>query len=77
MEIGGQHRLFFLPLLLVLLADPDHGFQRLGVETIGLGLGIDLFQIGGQRRLLLFQALDTGDDCAELVFGCQSVVVSG
>ena len=68
-EIGGQHRLFLAPLVLVLLAQADHCPERLDVEAVAFGLGIDLAQIGGERRLLLLEPLDAGDDGAKLIFG--------
>ena len=69
MQIGGQHGLFLAPLVLVLLAQADHRAERLHVEAVAFGLGIDLAQIGGERRLLLLQPLDAGDDGTKLVFG--------
>ena len=57
------------PLVLVLLAEANHRAQRLHVEAVTLGLGIDLAQIGGERRLLLLEPLDAGDDGTKLVFG--------
>ena len=69
MEIGDKHRLLLLPLVLILLADANHGAQRLHVEAVALGLGIDLAEIGGERRLLLLEPLDAGDDGTKLVFG--------
>ena len=38
--------------------DLAHGFH---VEAVALGLGVDLADVGGQRRLLFFQALDALD----------------
>jgi hypothetical protein len=67
-EVGDKHRLLLSPLVLVLLADTDHGLERLHVEAVALRLGIDLAQIGGERRLLLLEPLDAGDDCTKLVF---------
>ena len=64
-EIGVEHRLLLAPLVLVLLADADHRAERLHVEAIALRLGIDLAQIGGERRLLLLEPLDAGDEWRE------------
>ena len=68
-EIGVEHRHLLPPLVLILLADADHGAQRLHVEAIALRLGIDLAKIGGERRLLLLEPLDAGDNGTKLVFG--------
>ena len=57
------------PLVLILLADADHGARRLDVEAIALRLGVDLAKIGREGRLLLLEPLDAGDNGTKLVFG--------
>jgi hypothetical protein len=69
MKIGREHGLGLAPLVLVLLAQPDHGPQRLHVEAITRGLGLDFAEIGGESRLLLLEPLDAGDNGTKLVFG--------
>jgi hypothetical protein len=69
MEIGREHRLLLAPLGLVLLAQTNDGSKRLHVEPVAFGLGLDLTQVYGKRCLLLFEALDTGNDGTKLVFG--------
>ena len=69
MEIGGEHRLFFAALVLVLLAQANHRPQRLDVEAGSFRLSVDFAQIRGERGLFLFQPLDTGDDGTKLIFG--------
>ena len=50
----------------VLLADRDDLAQDLGVEAVGLGLGIDFLDVAGDRLLLLLQPLDALDEALEL-----------
>jgi hypothetical protein len=69
MKVGVEDQLFLAPLILVLLAQADHSAQRLDVEAIALGLGIDLAQIPGERRLLLLQPFDARNDGTKLIFG--------
>ncbi len=70
MEVRVEDQLFLAPLIIVLLAQADHGAQRLDVEAVALGLEIDLAQIPGERRLLLLQPFNARNDGTKLIFGC-------
>src|SRR5690606_2378373 len=54
-HVGVEDRLVLLALGDVLLAQPNHGPERLDVVTVGLGLGVDVTDVVGERLLFLFQ----------------------
>jgi hypothetical protein len=66
-HVGLDDRLLFAPLVGVLLAQPHDDTERLDVETVALGLGIDVADIVGDRLLLFFQPLHALDKGLELV----------
>lgn len=66
-EVGGEHRFFLAPLVLVLLAQANDRPQRLHVEPVALRLGIDLAQVCGEGCLLLLEPLDAGNERTKLV----------
>src|SRR5262245_61807414 len=68
-QVGFQDRLLLLALVDVLLAQPHHRAQRLHVEAVALGLGIDIANIVGDRLLFLFDPLDALDNGFELGVG--------
>src|SRR5690606_18990118 len=53
-----QHRLGFLPLGLIHVAQPDQRSHRLRVEAGALGLGEHLLDVVGDGLLFFHQALD-------------------
>src|SRR5712671_781262 len=69
LHVGFQDGLRFRALIGVLLAQAHDGAQRLDVEAVALGFGIDVADIVRDRLLFFFQAFDTLDDGLELVFG--------
>ena len=69
MQVEVEQRLLLLPLGDVLLAEPDDRAERLGVEAVALGLGVDFLDVVGERLLLLLEPLDALDDGSELVLG--------
>ena len=69
MQVGLQNGLLLLALVDVLLAQPHHDAQRLDVEAVALGLGIDVADVVGDRLLLFFEPLDPLDDGLELILG--------
>ena len=68
-QIGVQDQLVLLPLLGVLLAQADHGAQRLDVEAVALRFGIDVADVVGDGLLLFLQPLDPLDEGLQLVLG--------
>ena len=68
-QVSFKHGLFLASLVIVLLAQSDHGPERLDVEARAFGLGIGVAQIGGECRLLLLEPFDSGDESAKLIFG--------
>src|SRR5690606_16996519 len=67
MQIELKDRLLLLTLCLVLLAQTDHLTQRLRIETIAFGFGIDFLDVVGDGRLFFLEPLDTLDDGPQLV----------
>jgi hypothetical protein len=53
MQIGVEDELLLVALLGILLAKPDHGAQRLHIEAVGLGFGINVADIVGNCLLFL------------------------
>ena len=68
-QVGFQDRLLLLALVDVLLAQPHHGAQRLDVEAVAFGLGIDVADVVGDRLLFFFEPLDALDEGLELILG--------
>jgi ATP-binding cassette subfamily F protein uup len=50
-----------------LLAQPHDGAQRLDVEAVALGLGVDVADVVGDGLFFFFQPLDALDDRLELI----------
>src|SRR5260370_34035155 len=69
LHVGFQNGLLFGALVGVLLAQPHDGTQRLDVEAVALGFGIDVADVVGDRLLFFFKPFDALDDGLELVFG--------
>ena len=69
LQVGFEDRFLLLALLLVLLAQPHHGAQRLHVVAVAFGLGIDIADVVGDRLFFFFQAFDALDDRSELILG--------
>ena len=69
MHVGLEHGLLLAALVGVLLAQADDGAQRLDVEAVALGLGIDVADVVGGRLLFLLEPLDALDDGLELILG--------
>src|SRR6267142_2282720 len=65
--VEDQQFLLLLAVGLVHATDPDDLAHDLGVEAGSLGLGIDLANIGCQRRLFLLEPLDALDEGFEPV----------
>ena len=68
LHVGFQDGFLFRPLVGVLLAQAHDGAQRLDVEAVALGLGIDVADVVRDGLLLFFQPLDALDDGLELIF---------
>src|SRR5688572_6946834 len=68
-EIEFEHRLFFLALLPVALAQAHHLAQDLRVEAMPLGLAIDFLDVVRERPFLVLQPLDSLDQALELPLG--------
>ena len=60
--LGATAGFLLLAVSLVETAHPHHLSHDLGVEAVALRLGIDFADVGGERRLLLFQPLNTLDE---------------
>jgi hypothetical protein len=69
MHVGLEHGLLLAALVGVLLAQADDGAQRLDVEAVALGFGIDVADVVGGRLLFLLEPLDALDNSLELVLG--------
>src|SRR5829696_7572873 len=67
MEVDVQQRRLLIQLLLVLLPEADHFPQDLHIKALPLRLGVDVLLILCQRLDLLFDALDTLDESAQLI----------
>ena len=68
-QVGFQDRLLLLALVDVQLAQPDDGAQRLDVEAVALGFGVDVADVVGERLLFLFEPLDALDEGLEVILG--------
>src|SRR5690606_39108295 len=64
-----EDRFLLLPFGLVLLAQPDDGTYRLGIEARAFHFGKDFLDVVGNGLLFLLQALDALDERAELACG--------
>src|SRR5690606_9271237 len=64
-----ENRLFFLPLGLVLLAQPDKRADSPGVEARTLRFGVNFLDIVGDRLLFFLKTLDALDQGAQLAGG--------
>ena len=69
MHVEVEQRFLLGPLRLIHLPEPHDRAQRLGVEAVGLGLGVDFLDVIGERLLLFLQPFDALDDGAELILG--------
>src|SRR5215208_7166056 len=67
MQVHVEQRCVLVQLLLILLPDPDHFPQDLHIKALPLRLGVDVFLILCECLDLLLDALDTLDECAELI----------
>src|SRR5712691_8858888 len=67
MQIGLEDRLVLLALIGVLLAHPHDRAQRLDVETVRLGLGIDIANVVGDGLLLFFEPFDAFDEGLQVI----------
>src|SRR6266446_9050928 len=68
LHIGFENGLLLGALVGVLLAQTHDRAQRLDVEAVALGLGVDVADIVGDDLLLLLQPLDALDAGLELIF---------
>src|SRR5262249_34368317 len=66
-QVGFQDRFLLLALVDVLLAHPHHCAQRFHIVAVGLGLGIAITHVVGDRLLFFFEPLDALDKSLELV----------
>ncbi|EAS50692.1 hypothetical protein SI859A1_00815 [Aurantimonas manganoxydans SI85-9A1] len=69
LEVEIEDRFLLLALVLVLLAQRDHAAQHLGVETVALGLGIDVLDVVADRLLLFLEPFDPLDKGSQLILG--------
>lgn len=67
-----QARVYFLffALLAVQFADTHDLAENLSVEAHGLGLGVGLFHVVGDRLLFFLKLLDARDELAQLLLRC-------
>jgi hypothetical protein len=68
-EIEVGQRLLLVALGLVLLAQADDLAEDLDVEAFALGLVEDALHVGGDRGLVLLQALDALDEALQPALG--------
>ena len=68
-HVGVEHFLLLAAFVGVELAQAHDRAQRLDVEAVALGLGIDVADVVGGRLLLLLEPLDALDDGFELILG--------
>src|SRR5262245_19701648 len=72
LHIGLQDGFLFLTLVRILLAVANDGSQCLDVETIALGLAVNILDVVRDRLLLFFEPLDAFDDRLELIL-CETM----
>ena len=60
-QVGLQNRLVLLALVDVLLAQAHHDTQRLDVEAVALGFGIDIADVVGEGLFFFFEPFDALD----------------
>src|ERR1700674_2396233 len=79
LHVGFENGLLLGALVGVLLAQTHDRAQRLDVEAVALGLGVDVANVVGDGLLLLLQPLDTLDDGLELIFceSCRGLFLDG
>ena len=68
-QVGLQYRLVLFALVDVLLAQAHHDTQRLDIEAVALGFGIDIADVVGERLFLLLEPFDALDEGLELILG--------
>ncbi len=66
-HVGFDDGLVLAALIDILLAQPHDDPQRLHVEAVALGLGVDVLDVVGDRLLLFLQPLHALDEGLELV----------
>ena len=59
---------------MVFFANSDDFTQDFGIKTLGLGLGIDIPNIGGEGCFFFFEALDPLDQSFEIIGGESQVI---
>src|SRR5712692_1199527 len=79
LHVGFENGFLLGALVGVLLAQTHDRAQRLDVEAVALGLGVDVADIVGDGFLLFFQPLDALDDGLELIFCkcCRGLFLDG
>src|SRR5262249_61054946 len=67
MHIGFENRFVLAPFIGILLAQPHDHAQRLDVEAVGLGFGINVANVVGDRFFLFLQPLDALHESLQMI----------
>ena len=68
MHVGLKNSFLLAPFVGILLAQPHDGAQRLDVEAVCLGLGVDVANIVADRFFLFLQLFDALDESFQVIF---------